>query len=151
MNNPTEIKYPLDEYGQPYFAATHAQAIQGVEELATGGWIPFTPDGGKPNTAFQVEGDGGYTCAYREIKLLGISIKSVRLNLSETGTNLNIAVLPTDFAKNAQSWTVRTPTNRYPAVVTLRPNGKLAMAINRADTETWLPTDYIYGEHTWIE
>lgn len=33
MNKPTEIKYPLDEYGEPYFAATHIKAVQGLEQF----------------------------------------------------------------------------------------------------------------------
>ncbi|SUM33734.1 Uncharacterised protein [Staphylococcus gallinarum] len=28
MDNPTEIKYPFDDYGDPYYAATHFKAIQ---------------------------------------------------------------------------------------------------------------------------
>ena len=40
MNKPTEIKYSLDENGEPYFAATHIQAVQGLnfnddEDLST--------------------------------------------------------------------------------------------------------------------
>lgn len=40
MNKPTEIKYPLDENGEAYFAATHIQAVQGLnlnedEDLST--------------------------------------------------------------------------------------------------------------------
>lgn len=31
MNEPTEIKYPLDENGEPYFAATHIKAVKGLE------------------------------------------------------------------------------------------------------------------------
>lgn len=31
MNEPTEIKYPLDENGEPYFAATHIQAVAGLD------------------------------------------------------------------------------------------------------------------------
>ena len=33
MNEPTEFKYPLDEYGEPYFAGSHVNAIQGMEEV----------------------------------------------------------------------------------------------------------------------
>lgn len=33
MNKPTEIKYPLDENGEPYFAATHIKAVQGLEQF----------------------------------------------------------------------------------------------------------------------
>ena len=36
MNEPTEIKYPLDENGEPYFAATHVKAILGLEEFDNG-------------------------------------------------------------------------------------------------------------------
>lgn len=33
MNEPTEFKYPLDEYGEPYFAGSHVDAIQGMEDI----------------------------------------------------------------------------------------------------------------------
>ncbi|MGL4008863.1 hypothetical protein [Staphylococcus nepalensis] len=33
MNEPTEIKYPYDENGEPYYAATHIDAIKNLEEL----------------------------------------------------------------------------------------------------------------------
>lgn len=33
MNEPTEFKYPLDEYGEPYFAGSHVNAIQGMEDV----------------------------------------------------------------------------------------------------------------------
>ena len=31
MNEPTEIKYSLDETGEPYYAATHVQAVAGLD------------------------------------------------------------------------------------------------------------------------
>ncbi len=31
MNEPTEIKYPLDENGEPYFAATHIKGVAGID------------------------------------------------------------------------------------------------------------------------
>lgn len=31
MNEPTEIKYPLDENGEPYFAGTHIKAVAGLD------------------------------------------------------------------------------------------------------------------------
>lgn len=33
MNEPTEFKYPLDEYGEPYFAGSHVNAIKGMEDV----------------------------------------------------------------------------------------------------------------------
>lgn len=31
MNEPTEIKYPLDENGEPYYAATHIKGVAGLD------------------------------------------------------------------------------------------------------------------------
>ena len=31
MNEPTEIKYPLDENGEPYYAATHIKGLYGLD------------------------------------------------------------------------------------------------------------------------
>lgn len=31
MNEPTEIKYSLDESGEPYFAGTHIKAVAGLD------------------------------------------------------------------------------------------------------------------------
>ena len=33
MNEPTEFKYPLDEYGDPYFAGSHIDAIEGMQDI----------------------------------------------------------------------------------------------------------------------
>ena len=33
MNKPTEFKYPLDEYGEPYFAGSHVDAIEGMQDI----------------------------------------------------------------------------------------------------------------------
>lgn len=33
MNEPTEFKYPLDENGEPYFAGSHVDAIDGMQDI----------------------------------------------------------------------------------------------------------------------
>lgn len=33
MNEPTEFKYPLDENGEPYFAGSHVNAIEGMQDI----------------------------------------------------------------------------------------------------------------------
>ncbi|RIL35966.1 hypothetical protein BUZ01_15995, partial [Staphylococcus gallinarum] len=69
----------------PYYAATHFEAIQNIEDVLKGStnWIEFTPLSGKPNTEFKADGDNGFNCSYREINVLDIvKIKSVRINLS---------------------------------------------------------------------
>ncbi|MCQ9288719.1 hypothetical protein NQ035_07535 [Staphylococcus gallinarum] len=154
MDNPTEIKYPFDDYGEPYYAATHFKAIQNIEDILKDStdWIEFTPLSGKPNTEFKAEGDNGFNCSYREINVLGIvKIKSVRINLSNIQNGMTIANLPENFVSESQSWPIRTPNTHLPAIVSLRPNGKLTLVFNKQDTETWTETDYIYGSHTWIE
>lgn len=47
MNEPTEIKYPLDENGEPYFAATHIKGIQGLDTESSEN--PFTDINDKIN------------------------------------------------------------------------------------------------------
>ena len=33
MSKPTEFKYPLDENGEPYFAGSHVDAIEGMQDI----------------------------------------------------------------------------------------------------------------------
>ena len=33
MSKPTEFKYPLDENGEPYFAGSHVNAIEGMQDI----------------------------------------------------------------------------------------------------------------------
>lgn len=47
MNEPTEIKYSLDENGEPYFAATHIKGIQGLDTESSEN--PFTDINDKIN------------------------------------------------------------------------------------------------------
>ncbi|MEN3088247.1 MAG: hypothetical protein ABC378_00255 [Staphylococcus pseudoxylosus] len=156
MNEPTEFKYPLDENGEPYFAATHADIISNPEKLLERlidyrGWTKFTPINGKANTEFKATGENGFDCSYRVIQVLDIKIKTVQLNLSKITNNMLIHNLPEGFAKESQSWLIRTAGTRNPATVSLRPNGRLTVVIQADDRNDWKDTDYIYGSYTWIE
>lgn len=156
MNEPTEIKYPLDENGEAYFAATHADAISNPEKLLKGlinyeGWTKFAPINGTANTAFKADGENGFDCSYRVIEILGIKIKTIQINLSNLADGMTIHNFPEDFAKESQSWLIRGPGKRYPATISLRPNGRMAVVLNAADKNDWTKDDYIYGSYTWIE
>lgn len=156
MSESTDIKYSLDEKGERYFPATHVDAVIGIDKITeslkpSGEWIEFTPLSGTPNTAFKAEGENGINCAYRTIELLGIKIKSIRINLSNIKNGMIIQNLPVNFTKESQSWLVRTPAWHLPVTISLRPSGKLALSMADSDKTNWIETDYIYGEYTWFE
>ncbi|MBM2659691.1 hypothetical protein [Staphylococcus pseudoxylosus] len=156
MNEPTEIKYPLDENGEPYFAATHADAISNSDKILKdlinyGGWVKFAPINGNPNSAFKATGENGFDCSYRVIEILDIKIKTIQINLSDITDGMTIHNFPKDFAKESQSWLIRVPGKRYPATISLRPNGRMAVVLNATDRNDWTKDDYIYGSYTWIE
>lgn len=156
MDNPTEIKYPLDENGEPYFAGTHSEAISEPEKLLRSlinyeEWIKFAPINGTANTAFKAEGENGFDCSYRVIEILDIKIKTIQINLSKITSGMMIHNFPEGFTKESQSWPIRTPSTRLPAIISLRPNGKLTVVLNTTDKNDWIETDYIYGSYTWIE
>ena len=102
MNEPTEIKYSLDENGEPYYAATHTQAVQGMETVETNiedlmnfketvigdtGWVDFQfiPEVDK-NTRF---GEGDFKCGLKEVRFGDIRIKSIRLNIGNIPHTIN--------------------------------------------------------------
>lgn len=151
MGDEIEIKYSLDNNGERYFPATHAEAIVGVELQAKGDWIAFTPLSGTPNVAFKEAGENGINCAYRSINIMGLKINSVRINMSNITNGMIIQNLPSDFTKTSQSWLLRTPAWHMPVIISLRPNGKLALSMNDNDKTNWSQSDYVYGEFTWIE
>lgn len=154
IDNQIPNRYLRDNNGDVYLPMTSVENIVNLEKLLKGStnWIEFTPLSGKPNTEFKAEGDNGFNCSYREINVLDIvKIKSIRINLSNIQNGMTIANLPENFVSESQSWPIRTPNTHLPAIVSLRPNGKLTLVFNKQDTETWTETDYIYGSHTWIE
>ncbi|MDN6640813.1 MAG: hypothetical protein L0L10_08525 [Tetragenococcus sp.] len=145
-------RYLKDNDGNRYFPVTHVDAIRGLESLIKdSGWVEFTPVNGKPNQAFKDNDDKGYNCSYRTIEFLDVKIKTVRLNLSDISYGMTIYNFPDDFAKESQSWLVRTPANRLPVTISLRPSGKLSLSMNYIDRDDWVENNYIYGSFTWIE
>ena len=116
------------------------------------GWITFDLiNGAKQNTAFKVEGDGGFDCAYRTITNGSVTEKRVRINASNLTHLQQIAKLPKNFAKNAQFHYVRVPINSGYGLVGIFPSGAVYVYIENDQRNNWIETDYFYGEFGWKE
>lgn len=154
IDNQIPNRYLRDNDGDVFLPMTSIENIVNLEKLLKNStnWIEFTPLDGKPNTEFKADGENGFNCSYKEINILDVvKIKSVRINLSNIKNSMTIANLPENFVSESQSWPIRTPNTHLPAIVSLRPDGKLTIVFNKQDSEKWIKTDYIYGSHTWIE
>src|SRR5699024_10601575 len=113
------------------------------------GWIPYnTINGVEKNTAYKNDIDNGFDCAYRIIKQGDITTRKLRVNAINLTQGIVFAELPSEFAKNTQTFLVRTPRNRNSAIVEIKADGKLIFQYY-SNTTDWIDTDYIYGEFTW--
>ena len=116
------------------------------------GWVTFDLiNGAKSNTAFKVEGDGGFDCAYRTITNGSKIEKRVRINASNLTHLQQIATLPKNFAKNAQFHYVRVPINSGYGLVGIFPSGSVYVYIESDQRNSWIEGNYFYGEFGWIE
>lgn len=77
MNEPTEIKYSLDENGEPYYAATHIQAVQGLN---------FSEDEDLSTVIFNLQKE--VNSVSEENINLRISVEDSKTNISELNTNI---------------------------------------------------------------
>lgn len=113
------------------------------------GWIPYTLiNGAIENGGYALPEDNGFSCAYRTIESGGIKRKQIRFNLKNLTQSMNFAQLPAEFVEHTQVTPVRTPRNRYGAIVEIKADGKL---IFTHYGNTWIDTDYIYGQYEWTE
>lgn len=164
MNEPTEIKYSLDENGEPYFAATHIQAVQGIETIETNiedlmnfketvigdtGWVDFQfiPEVEK-NTTF---GDDGFKCGLKEVRFGDIRIKSIRLNINNVPHNQQIAYIPTGFITKNHYFNSSTDGNSLPIRVEMRTNGELKIYVHDNDRDKLQKDVWVYQQFTWLE
>ena len=180
MNEPTEFKYPLDEYGEPYFAGSHINAIQGMKEYKEEVDRKISSvqgSGDTNNTALkalekrmnELIGDtgwidfqvaplykknqgvaGGFNCGIREIRVGTIVIKSIRLNLGKVNNNEQVAQLPIGFITKTQTFIARSNSNDNGVQFSARDDGSVYGYINKADRS--LSGDrWVYYEHTWLD
>ena len=151
MNEPTEFKYPLDEYGEPYFAGSHVNAIQGMDEILEKlnvedtKWIKYdVPSPVEKDTLFKASGENGFDCGYRIIKMLGIEEFYIRFNLRNIN-NDTVIKLPSGLIKHSQSFTLRSSRSHAPVKVAVRPNGNINL-YPITSSSNWASNDYVYGE-----
>ncbi len=113
------------------------------------GWIPFQLiNGALSNTAYKGTDDRGFDCAYRTITNGSVVTKKLRINGSNLTPNQVIAQLPSNFAKNTQTFSVRVPNSYAGGYVVIRPSGTVNFYIPY-DSSKWNETGYAYGELTW--
>ncbi|MEP9852101.1 hypothetical protein ABDK10_05300 [Staphylococcus aureus] len=97
----------------------------------------------------------GFQCGIREVRAGSPSLpnyfgfRSIRLNVSGiTGSNMQIAQLPTGFITDNQSFVARGYGYRHPITIECLSDGKV-MAFVHPDDQS--KTNWIYQEFTWLE
>lgn len=113
------------------------------------GWIELSlVNGATPNTEYSDR--NGFRCAYRIIKSGNATRTHLRLNASNLISGQVFAVLPKEIVNNAQSFSVRTPTNKPGCFIVINPSGEVVF-LKSTVTGDWLNTDYIYAEVSWLD
>lgn len=169
-----EIKQFQDEEGQPFYAKTHMDAIDGFEEYTEGlaqlayllgdyitdsGWLPYDYDAGNGVTINGLYSSDGFSCGIREIVVnpykFGngnqIRIKMIRVNMRNMLHTQQVALLPSGFMKNTQVFYSRSGSGKQPIMVEVRADGKMFVYIDKADQDGAPYSNWIYAQHTWIE
>ncbi|WP_191835939.1 BppU family phage baseplate upper protein [Mammaliicoccus sciuri] len=152
-DNTTQIFAVLSYTGQVFIKNVHKGTDLGWKELTKTqtdtGWITYQLiNGALSNTAYKNNDENGFDCAYRTITNGSIITKKLRINGSNLTPGQVIAQLPTNFAKNTQSFSVKTPDVTNNACVVIKPNGEVIFYVSNNDN-TWNETGYAYAELTW--
>ena len=115
------------------------------------GWVDISV----PPTMKNSAQTNGFKCGIREVRV-GNSliphyfvVRSIRLNISNiTGSNMQIAQLPTGFITDNQSFVARGYGYRHPITIECLKDGKV-MAFVHTDDQS--KTNWLYQEFTWLE
>ena len=115
------------------------------------GWVDISV----PPTMKNSAQTNGFKCGIREVRV-GNSliphyfvVRSIRLNISNiTGSNMQIAQLPTGFITDNQSFMARGYGYRHPITIECLKDGKV-MAFVHPDDQS--KTNWLYQEFTWLE
>lgn len=115
------------------------------------GWIHFNLlNGANSNTEYKDK--NGYSCSYRTITNGGVPKYYLRLNGNNVTDGQTIAKIPSSMVKYAQTFPVRTPTNKPIAFVTIHTDGSVVLFINKSTSANdWGSSDYIYTELSWVD
>src|SRR5699024_3413422 len=115
------------------------------------GWVDISVPPDMKNKAQST----GFKCGIREVRVGNTLIphyfvvRSIRLNISNiTGSNMQIAQLPTGFITDNQSFMARGYGYRHPITIECLKNGKV-MAFVHPDDQS--KTNWLYQEFTWLE
>ena len=177
MNEPTEFKYPLDEYGEPYFAGSHVNAIQGMEEVISNqkeikdilssfqddhiqdsGWIDYDvlPTSDK-NAMYK---SSGFKCGIRQIHYVYgnavtgqryVTQKMIKVNIRNFKHDEQIAQLPTGFMKNTQVFWARGGNGYQPIMIQVMSDGKIVPRLMVQDVNNADNNNWIYAQFEWTE
>ena len=167
-----EIKQFQDEDGYPFYAKTHMDGIDGMEEYTEGltqvaqilgdfifdtGWQEYDThiDVVKNN----VYASDGFRCGIREVilnqSMFGnenqTRLKMIRVNLRDFVNGQQIAQLPTGFMSTTQTFYSRAGSGKQPIMVELRGDGKVNIYIDKADQSGKSSSNWIYAQFTWVE
>ena len=115
------------------------------------GWVDISV----PPTMKNSAQTNGFKCGIREVRVGNTLIphyfvvRSIRLNISNiTGSNMQIAQLPTGFITDNQSFMARGNGYRHPIAIECLKDGKV-MAFVHPDDQS--KTNWVYQEFTWLE
>ncbi|MDG0860333.1 hypothetical protein [Staphylococcus equorum] len=114
------------------------------------GWVPFTLiNGAASNTEYK--GKDGFDCSYRTVTIGTVTTNYLRINGRNITDGQTFAQLPSTMVKNAQTFIVRTPTNKPVVFITVYTDGTISLLVNKSTSiNEWGSSDYIYGEFSWI-
>ncbi|WP_436890065.1 hypothetical protein [Mammaliicoccus sciuri] len=153
IDNTKQIFAVVSYSGQVFIKNVHKGTDLGWKELTKTqtdtGWITYQLiNGALSNTAYKNTGENGFDCAYKTITNGIIVTKKLRINGSNITPGQVIAQLPVNFAKNTQSFPVKTPNVTNDAQVVIKPNGEVSFYVSNSDN-SWNETGYAYAELTW--
>ena len=169
-----EIKQFQDEDGYPFYAKTHMDGIDGMEEYTEGltqvaqilgdfifdtGWISYDYNAGygvKVNTRYP---GTGFQCGIRESTLNIIEFgnknkqvtKTIRINIENFSSDMQIFQLPTGFVTEAQRFQMTGSGRRLPYTLEISPNGKVIVYVHPSEQDKPASSNWIYGQYTWVE
>ena len=87
---------------------------------------------------------------YRVVETNGIKQIYVRTNINNFKSRMNVGSIPKEYTPKVQNFYIRTPVSKNPAVIYFDTDGQIWTYLNLADSQGWIPSDYIYGEVSWI-
>lgn len=121
---------------------------QSINDFKDTGWINLPlVNGAYANTEYTDR--NGYPCSYRIVTQNGVTTNHLRINASNLFSGQIFARLPQDMVKNAQSFSVRTPTGKPGCFLVINPTGDV-LFYKSSVTGDWSEKDYIYAQVSWI-